>query len=81
MTEKPLSVLPGLCHHELTQEMADQLVAMLEDPNHPTFEGEDLPLADKTAILARLDDDKKRDIIKDIEAQLGIKPLIGGKTS
>ncbi|MBY0230772.1 MAG: hypothetical protein K2W96_15910 [Gemmataceae bacterium] len=48
-----LPLLVAYRDDRLSDEAAEQLARMAEDPSLPTHKGEDLPLADKAALLRK----------------------------
>ena len=49
-----LPLLVAFHEHSLSPEAADQMVSMLENPNRPEPFGEELPKADRDAVLQKL---------------------------
>jgi len=53
MNQENLPLLAGYGDETLSIEAANQLVRMAEDTSHPAYTGEDLPVADKAALLRK----------------------------
>ncbi|MGH7169430.1 MAG: hypothetical protein ACRELG_04035 [Gemmataceae bacterium] len=53
MNQENLPLLAAYRDAALSIEAADQLVQMTENPSHPAYAGEDLPEADKAALLRK----------------------------
>jgi len=53
MNTKELPLLAAYCDDKLSMEAAEQLVHMAEDTSIPVHAGEDLPKADRAALLRK----------------------------
>jgi hypothetical protein len=54
MNRENLPLLAAYGDETLSIEAANQLVQMAEDTSHPVYAGEDLPVADRTALLRKV---------------------------